>query len=82
MRPEDRIGRVAALLAEARASADQLEQARAIIPGARAKRREAVVQLRALGVSYGTIARELGCTRSTIQAILRPAGREIPPGAR
>ncbi|MCL2787513.1 MAG: hypothetical protein FWD59_03335 [Micrococcales bacterium] len=35
-------------------------------------RREAVEELRDLGQSFGQIAKELGITRSGVQAILRP----------
>lgn len=59
------------LLAQARDAAQRIEEARTQMARAAAQRRDAVSALRDRGLTYGEIARALGCSRSAIQSILR-----------
>lgn len=59
------------LLEQARDAAHHIEEARTQMARAATQRRDAVSALRSRGLSYGEIARALGCSRSAIQSILR-----------
>jgi len=71
-REEDALNRhVSSLVRQAEQAAREVEQARQLMALHAQDRREAVISLRRLGLSYGDIARRLGCSRSAIQAIVR-----------
>lgn len=59
------------LLTQARDAAHRIEEARTQMARAATQRRDAVSALRDRGLSYGEIARALGCSRSAIQSLLR-----------
>ncbi len=59
------------LFERAEQSARGVEQARDLMSHYAQQRRRAVVALRMRGLSYGEIARRLGCSRSAIQSIVR-----------
>ncbi len=44
-----------------------------------AYRRDAVISLREIGVSYSQIAERLGCSRSAVQSILRGGTDQVSP---
>ena len=66
--PPDEVNR---LLGEAVESGRHAETARRSAEFYYQERRRAVTQLREAGVSFGVIAKGLGITRSSVQAILR-----------
>jgi DNA-directed RNA polymerase specialized sigma24 family protein len=59
------------LFADAGEAGELVRQRQQEVANLAERRRQVVRTLRDLGVSYGGIARRLGCTRSTIQSILR-----------
>lgn len=62
---------ISRLIRQAEQAAREVEHARQLMALHAQDRREAVISLRRVGLSYGDIARRLGCSRSAIQAIVR-----------